>query len=182
MAMMHPAAGVTYTTLNPADKSASITLSGGNLIATGGAAAGLVRTVKPIGATEHKYWECTVGAGSLGNLFFGTCNGSASVNDWPGNSANGISYIASGSVYQGGAVIAAFGAYTNGDVIGWESDRNAGNFSIYLNGVLQGTLAGYGGVAIYPCYGMVASTAPCTYNFGPSMAYSIPAGASLITA
>jgi hypothetical protein len=182
MAMMHASAPVTYTTLNPVDKGVSITLSGGNLTASA-SFTGLARSIKSIGAAEHKYWECTVGAtGSRAALAFGVCNGSAGVNDWPGNSANGISYRNTGSIYSGGAVIATFGVYVNGDVIGWESNRNTGDFSIYLNGVLQGTLAGYGSVAIYPCYGATSSAATATYNFGPSMAYSIPAGASLITA
>jgi hypothetical protein len=175
----------TYTALNPADKGANITLSGGDLIATSSGGAGLARTVKAIGAAEHKYWEGTVGAITV-NGMFGVSNGSLANTSYPGTTLNGMGWFPSGTVlFNGGAIGSGAGTYTTGDVLGFEVNRSTGLVTLYKNGaqVFTATALGtYDPASVYPTPGAAAGVNVFTMNFGPTMAYSIPAGASLLTA
>lgn len=80
-----------YTTWNPSDKDSSITLSGGNLTATGGINGyRAVRAVRGI-STGKYYWEIPFVAANGANvsISMGVANASAALNTYIAADANG---------------------------------------------------------------------------------------------
>jgi hypothetical protein len=71
------AAGAT-TTWNPSDKTAGMTLSGGNLTATGAGSGDCVRAIASA-SSGKKYWEITAGSPAVGDVIAGILNSSISV-------------------------------------------------------------------------------------------------------
>lgn len=139
-----PAVGTTW---NPADKGDFTVLSNGNLTAACGTEATVepsssVRTVDLIGDGEKKIWEYTfdsVTAGGDGWVGLGTT--SASINDYPGHTNEGIGYASWGSVFHNNSVIASYSSWTVGDIITIEFDRDTATATFYKNGTLQGSVS-----------------------------------------
>jgi hypothetical protein len=164
-----------YTTWDPANKDAGITLSGSNLIATNATNDQDVRST--IGKSSGKwYWELTFSA-TVGVLE-GVVNASASMsatlsgaNAWVYNSPNGHSF--NNSVY------AAYGAaYGAGDTIGLALDMDAGTLTAYKNNASQGTMSTGLTGTMYAAHGLAsASILSVTANFGASaFTYTPPGG------
>jgi hypothetical protein len=121
------------TTWNPADKSADIVLSGGDLVATKSEVGPLnydwarSTTSKAAGKV---YFECI--ATNMVNAFdasyaaAGTAILASDVNNYLGSAADTSAYYADGSVYVADAVVATLSAYTTGAVIGCALDLDAG--------------------------------------------------------
>ena len=104
------------TTLNPADKGAQITLSGGNLTAT----KNTVDSFQSVRATVSKstgkyYFECTtVGGGSGGQTIVGWANGAASLATFFGATSDSIAYQgSSGALFMNGVTIASYDTWGN---------------------------------------------------------------------
>lgn len=95
--------GPIYATWNPSDKAASISLSGGNLIATGTTFGGdLLRATKFI--TGKMYYEGSFVPNADG-VGFGLAPASDSLNQWVGG-ANGYGhFLPSNDVYNLGGVL-----------------------------------------------------------------------------
>lgn len=174
---------VTYATWNPSDKHASVTLSGGNLVAAGSATAnvnGCVRST--VGKSSGKwYWEVAVTTA-------GTVSQSHGIADAAEDLDAGASLVNLDGfrVYQGslGAKFkpnTAYGAtYTAGDVLGFALDMDAGTLVCYKNNASQGTLVSSLSGTFY-AYAVLSSpssgTAPvATANFGPTLTYTPPVG------
>ena len=104
------------TTWNPSDKSASITLSNGNLTAAGTSSSGGVRAVQSRSSGLY-YWEVTINVGAGGSCNLGaigtadslTTNTSIS-NGFNLRGGNGTFVTANGNT-------GSAGTYTTGDVI-----------------------------------------------------------------
>lgn len=179
-------------TWNPADKSALLTLSGGNLIATHSAVAafGLVRATASLGAVAA-YWEVTVAPGSA-SMGVGFGNAAASLSNYLGSSADSIGYQANGQVYINGVLVATIATYTTGDVI--RVARNAARTKAWFavgaggwnNDILanQNPATGAGGISLtglsagpdFPMAGQYTNDV-ATANFGASaFAYAVPSG------
>jgi hypothetical protein len=111
------------TTWNPADKSATMTLSGGNLVATGTGAIAWVRAVDKK-TTGKFYWELTATAWSNSNSGLGFCpSGLANPNLASG--AGLCAVYATGIIFVNGTNVGTLGARSAGDIIGIALDVGA---------------------------------------------------------
>jgi hypothetical protein len=169
------AAAATYATWNGADKDASITLSGGSLVATtSGVGTSLVRST--IGKSSGKwYWEYTFTVATP--IFLGVSDTTPATNHWPGQDATSYSYYKSGNSYNVATATAYGATFVAGDVISVMLDMDSGLIAFRKNNAAQGTA--YTGLTgtMYACVGANVGASAITANFGASaMVYSPPAG------
>lgn len=128
--------GGTYTSLNPADKSAGVSLSGGNLIASNGSGStvGIVRSVHSI--TGKRYFEAIFTTVSLGGgvISAGIAKSTADLNAYLGSASDTWAAWArtSGLFHSGAQTL----AYTSGpgDVFGFAVDQPGGKLWVRKNG------------------------------------------------
>ena len=162
----------TYATWNPADKSANVTLSNGNLTAYATTSAGSVRST--IGKSSGKwFFELTPVGGQNPQ---GIGNSSALLSTYPGANINGYGYLAS-LLYHNGST--SYGVNTApGGVRGIALDMDAKTLTFYYNGVSQGIAAtGLTGTWFAMGYCPGTSTVHLNANFGATpFAYPAPAG------
>lgn len=165
--------GFTYATWNPADKGAQVTLSGGDLMATRNAGAGMVRATQ--GKSSGKwYWEITYT--TAGNQNNGVANASASLTNYLTSDANGWGFWADDGNNN---CAAGLGAFADGVVVGFALDMDAGTLTIYKNNALQGGGPMCTGITgtIYPAWSCENNAVTGTANFGATtMAYTAPGG------
>ena len=176
--ILSAAGGQQYTALNPLDKGSNIALSGANLTGTS-SGPGLARSIKAIGVGERKYWEVFIQSAS-GAHTHGVTLASAATGDIPGSNVHGLSWWPDGSIVNNGSTLDVTGGYGNGDVLGFDFNKSTGLLRLLKNGVFQQNYTL--GSATHPAFGANGAGVVATFNFGPTMAYSIPSGASLITA
>lgn len=171
---------MTYTTFNPSDKNARITLSGGDLVANISSGVGgfaPVRAALAISAGKF-YCEFTITAKN-GEITLGIANASASLADgsYIGSDSGGYSYLQTGSTLHS-ASSAGYGAtFTGGDIISMLFDADAGTLVFWKNGVTQGTaFTGITG-SWSPAIALQVPVTTITANFGASaFTYAPPAG------
>lgn len=145
------------TTFNPADKSAHITLSGGNLIATGDGAGGgddLVRstTSKTVGKL---YFEGNLTTGGT-EFAIGLANSTATLTAFLGTDNNGIGIFKSGHIFRNGSNVLSGPAFANGDIVGVAIDfpnnliwfRNNTAPTVWNAGGTADPATGVGGLSI----------------------------------
>jgi hypothetical protein len=133
---------MAFATWNPADKSANITLSGGNLVSTN-ATSGSFGSVR---ATEFKNsgkWYCELTVTQKGDAgsdvpILGISNSSFAVTGGNYDSSADIwAYKANGAKVNGG--VSGYGAsFDTGDVISALFDADAGTLTFWKNGTTQG--------------------------------------------
>lgn len=125
------------TTLNPSDKAASVTLSGGNLVMTT-SAAGSVRSIASY-SNGKKYCEVLFGSTAI-NAYdhaVGAANSSASLTAGPGSpDTNSIAYYnGDTNIYAGGASAGNTGlTAVAGDLVSQALDLDNDRIWIRLNG------------------------------------------------
>jgi hypothetical protein len=174
---------ITYATWNPLDKGPSVSLSGGNLVASGSSINAVRSTIGK--STGTAYWEVTPTAGLYSMI--GVSDAVAPLNNYPGSDTHSWGYCSNdGTLYYSSN--SPFGsAYVDGDVIGIALNMNTGKLWISLNGVWQGAgnpVAGTNPAALVSgtlyaitgdsCYGQGWSH---TANFGQSpFVYPVPSG------
>lgn len=133
----------TYTTLNPADKDAGISLSGGNLVATGTVDNnGIVRAVHGK-STGKWYFEAVITTSVVGAdvISVGLANATHVIGDPLGYSTtNGWAYWGlGGSGYRNGSLILSETNLAQGDVVGFHVDLDNDKLWVSRNGAqLQG--------------------------------------------
>lgn len=126
VAALSPAAPAGTGTLNPSDKGANITLSNGNLTATGGAASSFQSIRSQTSRSTGKYyWEWTVGQKGINNGVAGFLNSTASLATYIGADANGIGLVTNGQVVQSASFTSYLSTIANGDVCGLAIDLDA---------------------------------------------------------
>lgn len=177
--------GATPTTLNPSDKSAQITLSGGNLVMTGSAIASTdnVRTVASY-STGKFYCEMLSGAVATSYAHaIGLANSTASLTAGPGSpDVNSIAlYDGDTNVYAAGGSAGNSGINYVGaasDVVGMAVDIGAGLIWFRVNGgnwnnsALNDPVTGVGGINVaavskpWFVLGQSGANAVNTFNFG----------------
>ncbi len=167
---------------NPADKNASMTLSGSNLVATTTASSTWVGVRGLFGMSSGKwYWENKITAGgSDGGIGVGTT--AASLGNIVGGDAYGWGYSAgSGFAGNNGAFVAYGATWGVGDVIGVALDMTDGTLTFYKNGVSQGVaFTGLTGT-LYPMLSLFDASGSATANFGATaFAYTPPTGYSAL--
>lgn len=167
---------VTYSTLNPSDKAAGITLSGGNLVMAGCGCAGAEMVRGTSGKSSGKwYFEVTVT--SLGSAQIGIALNTETVNGPVGGGAGGYSYLDGGDKYNNNTSAFYGAGYANTNVISVVVDMDAGTLVFWKNGASQGTA--YTGLSgtFFPALGSNWSASTLTVNFGASaFSYTPPAG------
>jgi hypothetical protein len=172
-------------TWDNANRSGSVTLSAGNLTASGGGTGIVLATV---GKSSGKwYWEIVIN--SFSN-WAATGVGTAAVIGTGGDlysTANGYAYATfstSNSYKATNNGFTAFGApFGVASVIGLALDMGAGTLAFYLNGALQGTaFTGLTGT-IYPADGSQSGNAwnHSAHFATASFVYSPPAGFIALT-
>ena len=164
-----------YATLNPlaTQKNGTITLSDNNLRATVGATRTSAYASLPF--VGKMYYEVTyvvdrayvfgmapsidfnTTADTVGQRFIGESSGSYGVGD------DGTVYNNGVSNYQGSSLTNTFGL---NDCMGWAYDSDSGQFSVYKNGVLQGTFTASTSRTYYPAITLISSSAAAEVNFG----------------
>ncbi len=186
------ASGPAPTTLNPADKDASITLSNGNLRATATAATTWVSaratTAKSLGKW---YFEATSVSTSL-NLVLGLANSTQSLATYLGNpGSNSVGYASSnGDIKQNFTVLATAASWAGGNEVA-EIAVDLTNHLLWArkaggswNGTGADPAAGTGGVSIlsgtlYPAISVydVGEADVIQVNFGATaFTGTVPAG------
>jgi hypothetical protein len=156
---------IPNTTLNPADKEAHISLSGGNLTALGTAGwTGSVRVVDGQ-STGKYYWECTFNASAAGSGVGANISALAIATIFSGAGTGQAGVVQNGSVYVDGSTTItvggvgsqtiSFGTITSGTVICvaidvpnkliWWRLGAAGNWN---NNASRNPATGAGGVSI----------------------------------
>ena len=169
------AGGPTYATWNPADKDASITVSGGNLTASMTPTVSLVRST--ISKSSGKwYWEYVVGVTVVGPIV-GVATSAEATSQYPGGGFFSVGYYGpNGSTYKNGAIQATNATYAVGDVVGVAMDVDTSLVTFYKNNVVQGSVAISG--TIFAAVGQSGANNPTvTANFGATaLTYSPPAG------
>lgn len=160
--------GASATTINPSDKSASITLSNGNLTASQTALTSqAARATSSVPSSGLYYWEgvWTADDGS-GGVAFGIATGSLNLSNGNGiGQTGGVRYYKSGALNNQGSNNASWGAsFTIGDVVGIAVDGATGKVWFSKNGVWQGLGNPYAGTnqaatlsgTIYPAFDLVS--------------------------
>lgn len=105
------------TTWNPSDKSASITLSGGNLVATNPGSTGW-RGVRSIAShSTGKYYCETTATVAVTNELFGIGNASGSFTSYLGDTGNNdMGWAAGGPIYRNTGNTGSIQTFTTGSV------------------------------------------------------------------
>ena len=168
------------TTWNPSDKSASITLSGGDLVATAGAGAQGVRSIAAVGASQKVYMEY-VPTVNANDQQFGFALATHALTSTLGGSEGGSSRsfgVKFGGTYSDFTSAdhnAAMPSWTTSNRVGIAFDRGANLFwSRVNNGAWSNSgdpAAGTGGRAVavagtvYACLYIGFSTEVTTANF-----------------
>jgi hypothetical protein len=161
---------LSIDTLNPLDKHADITLSGGNLIATR-VAGSAWRSVRSTTSKSTGRWYVEVTPTYSNNTTTGIGNASASLATWVGGDAN--SYGADAVVpgwYTGGANVGSWGGLTSGQTIAFDIDCDAGTIrarNVTTAGAWS-TFRSISGIAepIFFMVGVVDTGDTATVNFG----------------
>jgi hypothetical protein len=166
-------------TLNPADKSADITLSNGDLTFAGTTSPGHHYNVRGTqSGSAGRYFEVThsgIGNDGAGHTTgIGIANLSQSQNTYPGD-PNGIGWFASGYAEWPGQSN-NFATFAAGDVLGVYLKTTTVEFS--KNGALVGTATSLPSGALYPIISPVANGDAGTVNFGASPLSYLPLGAT----
>ena len=170
-------------TFDPAKKGSSVTLSGGNLIASFTAA--LAMALCTVGKSSGKwYWEIEWTSGPNG-LCVGIAQTQSNYNTNLGAPANGWSYTTffTGSYKQNGGTAPAYGTpAVVGDIIGVALDMNLNQITIYRNNVSLGVMfTGLYGT-VFPAVGSYLYPTVITARFAAgSFTCTPPAGFNALT-
>lgn len=178
----------TYAILNSADKSASVTLTNGDLTAEV-----LPNSWHSVRSTVSQYsgkwyWEVTVDFPAVRtDIMIGIGNSSAPLTNYPGADVDGYSYYSWNGQKYNSSTVSYGDQFLAGDIIGVALDLDSGKIWWSKNGTWQGsgdpsagTGEAYNGVVgiIYAMIGIHGNTNPkVTVNFGASaFSYTVPTG------
>ena len=155
-----------YSTWNPVDKSASITLSQGNLKATESSGAWTsVRSTMAVNSGKwYAEWEQISGGTGVG---FGVSKQDVAISTHIGTFTDSYMYYSSGSVLRYDNTHDTYGAsFTINDVIGCGFDYDNGKLYFYKNGTAQGTYTISGGCSGFWAFASSYISAVGEVNFG----------------
>jgi hypothetical protein len=183
-------APATFTTWNPADKSANLTMSGGDLTATFTGFDGFSNVRAVASHSSGKFYH-EMNFSVAGTLYAapGIANGSLDLNSFIGNT-NGIAWLNGGQVYLNNSNVATVETWVAGDTLCIAVDttakliwfrKNAGNWN---NDVSANPATGTNGIDIsgvsgpyFPSGGANNVLDAFTANFGATAyAQSAPSG------
>lgn len=175
--------GSSATTFNSADKSASLALSGGDLVATASGANVGVRSIAAVGASQKVYVEF-VPTVNANDQQFGFALATHALNAPLGNNESGSSrsfgvrYAGSFNDFSSADHSAAMPSWTTGDRVGIAYDAGSARFWSRVNGGAWSNsgdpAAGTGGRVVsvagtvYACIYIAFSTEVTTVRFSSS--------------
>lgn len=181
----------TFATLNPSDKSADLTLSGGNLIATAsGSGYDSVRATQGLSSGKW-YWEFKYTTVSSADAMWGVANSTMTLTNYVGLDANGWgNYMPTGNKLHAGANTGYGTAQVVNDVLMMALDMDNGKVWFGKNGTWfnsgdpsAGTNPAFTSAdgitgTLYPCLSLTNPNVTVGQaNFGAStMAYTAPSG------
>lgn len=173
----------TYATRNPSDKSANISLSWGDLVATSTTSGSRHSARATQGKSSGKwYWEYVVTKSGWGawNAMVWVAEITASLSTYVGVQTNSVGYYSyngksdSANAFRNSANITYWTAYTLWDVIGVAVNMDAWEVTFYKNNVSQGTLTWFSWT-LYPMVSPRDTNLAVTANFGATaLTYSPP--------
>lgn len=185
---------MSFATFDPAAKSTHITLSGGDLIATGDGNTGYCNVAGTLYVSSGKYYfEFTPTNNNGSTRVIGVAKSTDSIADGnaaPYTGANGYGYVNDGNKSHNSALVAYGATWTNADVIGVALDLTNGAIYFRKNGTWQnggdptsgGSMTGAAYTGLSGSYRAVWAAAgnggqDGTINFGASaFAASAPTG------
>ena len=172
--------GGNYCTLNPLDDRDGATYSNGNLQVDGAGGNAHYVGRASLGVSSGKfYWEATINS-SINSTYYpspGIASMDENVPNQLGDGAGGHAYMANGQKYTSSSLSSYGASFTQGDIIGFALDMDAGTLTAYKNGTSQGTMVtGLTGTWA-PSWSHYQSTS-LIYNFGqrPFAISSVPTG------
>lgn len=156
-----------FATWNPADKSANIGLTNGNLTATS-TGQGLVRATAGRASGLYKF-EVLVGTTpNATNQAVGFARSTVLTSNML-NVANTVSWLASGDVFSNGGPIGTFDTYAPGDTISIEIDIGSQQMFLQkVGGSGRSTAFNIQAGPFFPAFGPGATGYAVTANFGAS--------------
>lgn len=170
--------GTNYATWNPNDKSATITLSGGNLIANATAADSGLRSTIAVSSGKH-YWEVVpnipagqeIGVGKTGETIGRPYLWVSGYIMWCDDGIKGNSNLSGGLYNPGGAIPA-------GTVVGVKLDMDGLTISLIVGGVDLGIMYSISAGTYHAVFGNNAfGAAQVTANFGATaFVNAVPSG------
>lgn len=176
-------AAVTYATRNPSDKSANISLSWWNLVATAtNTAWKSVRAT--LGKSSGKwYWEVVTKKASWGwNAMIWVWDSGASLSTYVGSNAASNSYysynwkVDGANRYNNNINLTYWNPFALNDVIGIALNMDAGELEFFKNNVSQWVITWISGT-MYPMVSPYDNTMYFETNFGAtSLVYTPPSG------
>ena len=152
-----------YCTLNPLDTDSNITLSDGNLKATGG--GNWYSSRATFGMSSGKwYWEAA--ANTTNDFMVGITKSDAALSSYLGAAASGWAYFLNGGTKWNNGSSSSYGATCAvNDVVGIAFDADNGTLVFYKNGVSQGTA--FTGLTSGPYFPTISTYGNVnTVNFG----------------
>lgn len=169
---------ITYSTWNSADKSAVISLSGGDLTAAAdGTNWGGVRATGAYKSSGKWFWEVTVNTVGSPKIGILTDAGSVASGDYVGKTTFGWAIDDTGAKWTNASSTGYASAVSAGTVVGIALDLGAGEITYYIDGVSQGVA--FTGITgnILPAVSGGFAVSNFTANFGATaFAYSVPGG------
>lgn len=178
--LLGSAVSSTVDTWNPADKSANITLSNGNLTATVGILGGLVRSVLSTSSLA-RYFEVTVDTLTAIRINIGVANASAATALTSPSTNDVLAYQSDGAtafIVKNNVNVATVATFTVGDKIGVLYDSAFSTVTFYKNGVLQyqATNANVPTGALFPAtiFATAGTAGATTTNFGATAFTYLP--------
>lgn len=196
--LLGTSSATTYTTWNSADKSASLTLSGGDLVVTRSGASGAQAAVRGIAGKSSGKWYFEITYTDIttdqDDASFGVGNSSASLSGYVGSDANGWGCTKTGAgsttpqkANSGSkSNFADTATWADGSVFMVALDISAGKVWFGVNGTWfgsgnpgSGTNEAYSGLTgtLYPMVSTARQNDIFTGNFGTSsFSYSAPSG------
>ncbi|MEV5031653.1 hypothetical protein MRBLMC3_000836 [Sphingobium sp. LMC3-1-1.1] len=163
------------TSLDPNDKTSSVTLSNSNRTATKSASASVAMVVAKHGKTTGKWrFQVTIDALLPPEMSIGVVGMYGNRESYLGLDANSIGYVSNGHVVYTNVTVASLASYAAGDVIDVYVDVDAKQIRYAKNGGSLSSAISFGSAApaMIPAVYLYAANSAVTCNFAGPFTYT----------
>jgi len=168
-----PPAPIVFATMDPNNKATFMILSENNLRCVSNSSASWGIANATIGLTTGKYYWEALSLSAATAQGVGITVAGVNMNQYIGGDAFAWGYFPSGAYWTGGVNQGASGGYGLNSILGFALDT-AGNFDIYVNGVLGVSIThGFTG-PIFPAISDGSTGSVCDFmtNFGQDSSFN----------